>query len=272
MGKNLVKNALDQLLFWQLVMFLMKKEFQMLILKKLQSVLLSVDNRYTDILIVYHIAVEVELLLFRELSTQFVTQPNKKEWSVKEFRKYHHDMVDIFVDNPIFIHYCIHFDQTFSSSDFPIALKQQFKQRAATLSYKEYEGNSWVKDKIDYFNIPILARENSIIPYGNIDNKPDYDYSDDVMLRVYSLNDNIPAEVTLYDNLGNISLNLTITKNIDKYIIKINKLLNACSILLTSADLNLSCDNADVYRKDNKTIIKIENDDIKELILNSYEN
>ena len=85
---------------------------------------------------VYHLAVEVELLFFEEISQQFHDLPNAKEWSVKEFRQFQHNLLDKTVDNPFFIQYCIHFDQTFSNPDFPEELREQFRQRVKFVTWQ----------------------------------------------------------------------------------------------------------------------------------------
>ncbi len=52
------------------------------------------------------------------------------------------------------------------------------------------EGGKWVKKEYDYLSIPLLAKENSVVAFGNIDNRPDYDYEKDVILNVYELKEN----------------------------------------------------------------------------------
>jgi len=88
---------------------------------------------------VYHLAVEVELLFFEELSQQFYELPDSKELTVKEFRHFQHNLLDKTVDNPVFIQYCIHFDQTFSNSDFPEELRQQFRQRVGDITLQSHK-------------------------------------------------------------------------------------------------------------------------------------
>ena len=52
---------------------------------------------------------------------------------------------------------------------------------------KTYEGGRYITEKHDYLSIPMLVKENSIIPVGANDNIPNYDYGKDVTLQVFNL-------------------------------------------------------------------------------------
>lgn len=60
-----------------------------------------------------------------------------------------------------------------------------------------YEGGRWYTKTCGYCDIPIFARENTIIAKGSRDDRPDYDYADQVEFRVYELTD--AASATLHD-------------------------------------------------------------------------
>ncbi|HLO18767.1 MAG TPA: TIM-barrel domain-containing protein, partial [Anaerolineales bacterium] len=49
------------------------------------------------------------------------------------------------------------------------------------------EGPRWIRETHDFMSLPLLVRPNSVIPIGNHNDKPDYDYSDGVTLQVYQL-------------------------------------------------------------------------------------
>ena len=61
------------------------------------------------------------------------------------------------------------------------------------------EGGRWLKAQHDVFSLPLLVRPNAVIPMGNNDDRPDYDYADGVTLHLYHFEDgteqmvNIPA-------------------------------------------------------------------------------
>ena len=57
------------------------------------------------------------------------------------------------------------------------------------------EGGTWINGKFDYFTLPLMVKENSIIPMGTNDNCCDYDYSKDLKLHIFNLKDKSNAEI-----------------------------------------------------------------------------
>jgi alpha-D-xyloside xylohydrolase len=50
-------------------------------------------------------------------------------------------------------------------------------------------GGRWVRERHGFFSVPLLARPGSVIPFGAVDDRPDYDYADGVTLHAYALPD-----------------------------------------------------------------------------------
>lgn len=69
------------------------------------------------------------------------------------------------------------------------------------LNGKKYEGGSWQSENYDFFSLPLMARENSIIPFGANDQTPEYDYTDGLALNIFELGSK--AETVVYDRKGN---------------------------------------------------------------------
>ncbi len=72
-------------------------------------------------------------------------------------------------------------------------------------------GGRWIRKEYGYCDIPLLAKENSVVALGNVDNTPEYDYAKDVTLNVYELKDTVVASVP--DMTGKEKLNVEITLN-----------------------------------------------------------
>ena len=68
------------------------------------------------------------------------------------------------------------------------------------LSGEVKHGGRWITDTYDYFSLPLFVRENSIIPMGNRNKEPDYDYTDGLTLHVFELTDK--AETVIFDSKG----------------------------------------------------------------------
>ena len=68
-------------------------------------------------------------------------------------------------------------------------------------------GGKWLREKYDFFSLPLMARENSIIALGANDQQPDYDYGKDLTLHVFELSDTAYAKVC--DSKGNDMLTVS---------------------------------------------------------------
>lgn len=55
------------------------------------------------------------------------------------------------------------------------------------LTNEVIQGGKWIRKEYDYFSLPLLAKENSVVALGNVDDTPEYEYAKDVTLNVYEL-------------------------------------------------------------------------------------
>lgn len=63
------------------------------------------------------------------------------------------------------------------------------------LTGEALQGGRWYQKKYDYLHLPLFVRENSVIARGIADDRPDYDYADQVEFRVYELRDRVNCEI-----------------------------------------------------------------------------
>ena len=70
------------------------------------------------------------------------------------------------------------------------------------ITEKEVTGGKWQKETHDYHNLPLMVRPNSILPLGNNDQRPDYDYEDGVTLVVSAFDEGAEASVEIPDLSG----------------------------------------------------------------------
>ncbi len=57
----------------------------------------------------------------------------------------------------------------------------------------EESAGSWKRGRYDYFSLPLFVRENTILPIGGRDDRPDYAYSEGLTLWIYNLADGAGA-------------------------------------------------------------------------------
>ncbi len=69
------------------------------------------------------------------------------------------------------------------------------------LSNEVKTGGRWMHENYDFFSLPLLARENSIVAIGANDQRPDYDYGEGLTLHVFELSSK--AEALVNDAKGN---------------------------------------------------------------------
>lgn len=74
-------------------------------------------------------------------------------------------------------------------------------------------GGSWRKERHDYFSLPLMVRANTVVAVGKIDHRPDYDYTDDVTLQVFGLEDGRTVSALVCNMNGTPGLEVKINRN-----------------------------------------------------------
>ena len=64
------------------------------------------------------------------------------------------------------------------------------------------EGGRWYTEKFDYFTLPLMVRENTILPLGNCEEQPDYEYTADVTLQLYEMIEGQEEKIVIPDMNG----------------------------------------------------------------------
>ncbi len=78
-----------------------------------------------------------------------------------------------------------------------------------------FEGGRFYTTKHDYFHMPLLAKPNSIIAYGDFKRDVVYDYAKDAKFVIYQLEDGKTAESKVYDADGKLIQTITATRKGD---------------------------------------------------------
>ncbi len=80
------------------------------------------------------------------------------------------------------------------------------------LSGKKIQGGRWYSETYDYFSLPLLARPNSLIAVGSCEDKAEYDFSENVTLHLFELEDGKETKCTVYRPGGEKALEVEVTK------------------------------------------------------------
>ena len=65
------------------------------------------------------------------------------------------------------------------------------------------QGPCWMQEQCDFMNLPLLVRPNTVLPMNTTTDRPDYDYSNDVILKVFQLENGRHVQVEIPDLSGN---------------------------------------------------------------------
>ncbi len=78
-------------------------------------------------------------------------------------------------------------------------------------------GEHWYNEIHDFMSLPVLVRENSVIPMGSSSSEIEYDYADNVILHVYNLKDQACLEESVFLKDGTAGLVVKIKRDNQKY-------------------------------------------------------
>jgi alpha-D-xyloside xylohydrolase len=76
-----------------------------------------------------------------------------------------------------------------------------------------YVGNKYFTKKCSFLEMPILAKQNSIIGFGNFSKNVVYDYVQDTEFKIFNLEDGKSANVKVYDDKANLTIEITATRS-----------------------------------------------------------
>lgn len=75
------------------------------------------------------------------------------------------------------------------------------------------EGGTWRHEIHDFFSMPLMVRENSVIALGARDDVPDYEYARDVELHLYNIKDGARIQVVIPDLQGKPAAEFMVTRS-----------------------------------------------------------
>ena len=98
------------------------------------------------------------------------------------------------------------------------------------LSGEVREGGRWQKDTYDYFSMPLYVKENTLLPVGCEDMRPDYDYEKGLSLYLYQPVDGVVATCQIPSTDGRIVNTITAEKTAGAVTVHLEKELGEVTI------------------------------------------
>jgi alpha-D-xyloside xylohydrolase len=123
------------------------------------------------------------------------------------------------------------------------------------LNGKTIEGPQWVQEIHDFMSLPLFVRPNSVIPLGSHSDRPDYDYSDNVTLQIYQLEDGKQVSVELPGLDGQIETRFDINNDGHRIYIQRQGSAKAWNVLLIGIDAIEEMESAETIN--GSTLIKL---------------
>ena len=120
------------------------------------------------------------------------------------------------------------------------------------------EGGKWYEEPCSYLSIPVFARENAMIAVGADESRPDYDYAQDVQLRVYALQDGMEASAVVYGMDQTAETQARAVRRGDEIAISV-RASKPCSIVLVNETVR-AADGAEFEQNGNDSVIFCKGD------------
>jgi alpha-D-xyloside xylohydrolase len=74
------------------------------------------------------------------------------------------------------------------------------------------DGPRWVRETHDFMSLPLMVRPNSVIAIGKHEDRPDYDYGEDVTLQVYELADGKSVTAVIPSVAGDVDVRFEVKR------------------------------------------------------------
>ncbi len=95
-------------------------------------------------------------------------------------------------------------------------------------------GPCWCTEQYDYFSLPLLARDNSILVTGKTDTTPDYDYLDSVTVTLYDLHPDEEAFAEIFSAGGQRSGMVRARINDGRLVVRSEGLTGICRLMIAN--------------------------------------
>ena len=124
------------------------------------------------------------------------------------------------------------------------------------------EGGRWYTGQYDYFSLPFYVRENTLLPVGAQQDKPDYNYEKDVVIRYYSPCEQQEAVCKLVDNKGNLVNEITALMQSGKITFRGTKDLSGLHFRLENGIIIKNVSGGIAEKQDGVAMIKAESREV----------
>jgi len=98
---------------------------------------------------------------------------------------------------------------------------------------EQVQGPGWRREEHGYMSLPLLVKSNTVLPIGSRIDRPDYDFAEDVTLRVYALDDGANVTTRIPNLKGETEATFTIFRKGSTYTVQREGISKAWNVMLT---------------------------------------
>jgi len=91
------------------------------------------------------------------------------------------------------------------------------------LSGQARSGGRWYRETHDFMSLPVYVAANTVLPWGNETERPDYDFARGTTLRVFALDDGATAPFAVAAPDGRIAARGTVTRQGGQYVARVTE-------------------------------------------------
>jgi alpha-D-xyloside xylohydrolase len=122
---------------------------------------------------------------------------------------------------------------------------------------EQVKGPGWRREEHGYMNLPLLVKSNTVLPIGAQRDRPDYDFVDDVTLRIYALDDERTVTTRIPNLNGEAKTTFTISRNGSTYTIQRDGSGKNWRVMLMGATSIADIKDATVIKSPEGVLVKL---------------
>jgi alpha-D-xyloside xylohydrolase len=122
------------------------------------------------------------------------------------------------------------------------------------------EGLGWRRETHGYMSLPLLVRSNTVLPIGAQSDRSDYDFTEDVTLRIYEMDDEKTITTHIPNLKGEIESTFITTRRGSSYTIQRNGSAKKWNVMLINETNITKLNNGTIVELPEGVLVKLEQD------------